>query len=102
MAVVPFTGPRQARPPEADVDPSFLQMAGAMIYNESKIPTWESSGNTEEDYNNSWMGSESRKGRNDLQMRSLYPDLEPFSSKDSDLIHYHKKKDEENEGAPTS
>ena len=34
MAVVPFTGPRSA--PTIDVDPSFLQMAGNVIYSEDK------------------------------------------------------------------
>lgn len=39
MAVVPFSGPRGQ--PMPDIDPSFVQMAGATLYEEQKAQAFE-------------------------------------------------------------
>lgn len=45
------------------------------------------------EYDETWVTSVARRGRSDLEMRALYPDLDAFllGSK-SDLVTYHKKR----------
>lgn len=109
MPVVPFTATQskfaaaQARgkvpqgPPPAE---PFALMAAAQMHAEGRLiqvgdkqePLPLASTMSDEDYDNTWVRSEARRGRTDDQMRAVEPNLEPYRlAPDSDMISYHKK-----------